>query len=91
MKDIANILISCRMSDTEHDNKQNEDLQGGGEDKGKEFIKLKVVVQDNSEMLYTRNSMPYFLWILLCFHEILLKSSSGHQYSQWLIVKTILL
>ena len=47
-RDNANILISCRMSDTEHDNKQNEDLQGSGEDKGKEFIKLKVVGQDNS-------------------------------------------
>ena len=38
------------MSDTEHDNKQNEDLQGSGEDKGKEFIKLKVVGQGNSEV-----------------------------------------
>ena len=38
------------MSDTEHDNKQNEDLQGSGEDKSKEFIKLKVVGQDNSEV-----------------------------------------
>ena len=63
------------MLDMEHDNKQNEDLQVGGEDKGKEFIKLKVVGQDNSEMLYTRNSIPYFL----CFYEILLKSSSGCQ------------
>ena len=46
----ANILISCRMLDMEHDNKQNEDLQGGAEDKGKEFIKLKVVAQDNLEV-----------------------------------------
>ena len=38
------------MSDMEHDNKQNEDLPGSGEDKGKEFIKLKVVGQDNSEV-----------------------------------------
>ena len=50
LKDNANILISCRTSDMEHDNKQNEDLQGSGEDKGKEFIKLKVVGQDNSEV-----------------------------------------
>ena len=38
------------MSDMEHDNKQNEDLQGSGEDKGKGFIKLKVVGQDKSEV-----------------------------------------
>ena len=36
--------------DTEHDNKQNKDLQGSGEDKGREFIKLKVVGQDNLEV-----------------------------------------
>ena len=36
------------MLHTEHDNKQNEDLQGNGKDEGKEFIKLKVVGQDNS-------------------------------------------
>ena len=34
----------------EHDNKQNEDLQGSGEDKGKEFIKLRIVGRDNSEV-----------------------------------------
>ena len=50
LKDNANILNSCRMLDMEHDNKQNEDLQGSGEDKGKEFINLKVVGQDNSEV-----------------------------------------
>ena len=38
------------MLDTEHDNKQNENLQGSGENKGKEFIKLKVISQDNSEI-----------------------------------------
>ena len=41
------------------------------------------------QIFYTRNSIPYFLWIFLCFHEEHLKLSSGHQYSQWLIVKTI--
>ena len=50
LKDNANIVISCRISDTEHDNKQNEDLQGSGEDKAKGFKKLKVVGQDNSEV-----------------------------------------
>ena len=38
------------MSNTEHDNKQNEDLQGGEEDKAKEFGMLKVVGQDNLEV-----------------------------------------
>ena len=36
----------------EHDNKQNEDLQGHGKDEGKEFIKMKVVSQDNSEVQF---------------------------------------
>ena len=40
---------------------------------------------------YTRNPMPYFLWIFFCFHEILFKLSSGHQYLQWLFMKTLLL
>ena len=34
----------------EHDNKLNEDLQSNGKDEGKEFIKMKVVGQDNSEV-----------------------------------------
>ena len=38
------------MLHTEYDNKLNEDLQGNGKDDGKEFIKMKVVGQDNSEV-----------------------------------------
>ena len=46
-KDNANIEISCRMLHMEHDNKQNEDLQGNEKDEDKKFIKMKVVGQDN--------------------------------------------
>ena len=40
------------MTHTEHDNKQNEDLQGNGKDEGRKFIKMKVVSQDNSEVQF---------------------------------------
>ena len=36
----------------EHDNPQNEDLQGNGKDKERKFIKMKVVSQDNSEVQF---------------------------------------
>ena len=40
------------MLHTEHDNTQNEDLQGNGKDEDKKFIKMKVVTQDNSEVQF---------------------------------------
>ena len=40
------------MLHTEHDNKQNEDLQDNGMDEGKKFIKMKVVSKDNSEVQF---------------------------------------
>ena len=38
------------MSHREHDNKQNEHLKGNGKDEGNEFIKMKAVSQDNSDV-----------------------------------------
>ena len=42
---------------TEHDNTQNEDLQGSGKDKDNKFIKMKVVSQDNSEVQFKVQKM----------------------------------
>ena len=55
--DNLNILNSCRMLHTEHDNTENEDLQGNGKDKDNKFIKMKVVSQDNSEVQFKVQKM----------------------------------